>query len=160
SIPLFSNIPTLVIGMDVSHGSPHQLNVPSIAAVVSSRYWPQISRYKAVVRTQPSKVEMIASLFKPVSDTKDDGIISEVLKDFRATSGMKPKQIIIFRDGVSDSQFNQVLNIELNEIIKACKHLDESWCPKFTVIVAQKNHHTRFFKANAPQENVSPGLLI
>jgi hypothetical protein len=110
---------------------------------------------------------MIASLFKPVSDTKDDGIIrfvfsiisdycykqkviscytivknstrffmfslpsfnnllirlvasfySELLKDFRATSGMKPKQIIIFRDGVSDSQFNQVLNIELEEIIK------------------------------------------
>ncbi|GAU16404.1 hypothetical protein TSUD_117530 [Trifolium subterraneum] len=160
SIPLFSNIPTLVIGMDVSHGSSHQLNVPSIAAVVSSRYWPQISRYKAVVRAQPSKVEMIASLFKPVSDTKDDGIISELLKDFRATSGMKPKQIIIFRDGVSDSQFNQVLNIELNEIIKACKHLDENWCPKFTVIVAQKNHHTRFFKPNAPQENVSPGTVI
>jgi hypothetical protein len=33
SIPLFSNIPTLIIGMDVSHGSPYQLNVPSIAAV-------------------------------------------------------------------------------------------------------------------------------
>ncbi|WJX30546.1 hypothetical protein P8452_19072 [Trifolium repens] len=160
SIPLFSNIPTLIIGMDVSHGSPYQLNVPSIAAVVSSRYWPQISRYKAVVRAQSSKVEMISSLFKPVSDTKDDGIISELLKDFRATSGMKPKQIIIFRDGVSDSQFNQVLNIELEEIIKACKHLDESWCPKFTVIVAQKNHHTRFFKPNASQENVSPGTVI
>jgi hypothetical protein len=43
--------------------------------VVSSRYWPQISRYKAVVRSQSSKVEMISSLFKPVSDTKDDGII-------------------------------------------------------------------------------------
>ncbi|KAK2385915.1 protein argonaute [Trifolium repens] len=160
SIPLFSNIPTLIIGMDVSHGSPYQLNVPSIAAVVSSRYWPQISRYKAVVRAQSSKVEMIASLFKPVSDTKDDGIISELLKDLRATSGMKPKQIIIFRDGVSDSQFNQVLNIELEEIIKACKHLDENWCPKFTVIVAQKNHHTRFFKPNAFQENVSPGTVI
>ncbi|MCI26094.1 protein argonaute 4-like, partial [Trifolium medium] len=59
SIPLVSNIPTLIIGMDVSHGSPGQSDVPSIAAVVSSRYWPQISRYRAAVRTQPSKVEMM-----------------------------------------------------------------------------------------------------
>ncbi|XP_003598353.2 protein argonaute 4A [Medicago truncatula] len=160
SIPLFSKIPTLVIGMDVSHGSQGQSEALSIAAVVSSRCWPQISRYKAVVRTQSSKVEIVQSLFKPVSDTKDDGIISELLKDFQTTSGVKPQQIIIFRDGVSESQFNQVLNIELNEIIKACKCYDESWCPKFTLIVAQKNHHTRFFKANSPQENVSPGTVI
>ncbi|KAK2439745.1 protein argonaute [Trifolium repens] len=154
SIPLVSNVPTLIIGMDVSHGSPGQSDVPSIAAVVSSRYWPQISRYRAAVRTQSSKVEMITSLFK------DDGIISELLIDFHATSRRKPQQIIIFRDGVSESQFNQVLNIELDEIIKACKRFDESWSPKFTLIVAQKNHHTRFFKPNAPQENVSPGTVI
>ncbi|CAK8568369.1 unnamed protein product [Lathyrus sativus] len=160
SIPVFSNIPTMVIGMDVSHGSPYQLDVPSIVAVVSSRYWPQISRYKAAVRTQPSKVEIIQSLFKPVSDTKDDGIISELLKDFYATSGTRPQQIIIFRDGVSETQFSQVINFELDEIIKACKHFDENWCPKFTLIVAQKNHHTRFFKVNAPQENVLPGTVI
>ncbi|WJX36418.1 Protein argonaute 4A [Trifolium repens] len=35
SIPLVSNVPTLIIGMDVSHGSPGQSDVPSIAAVVS-----------------------------------------------------------------------------------------------------------------------------
>jgi hypothetical protein len=33
SIPLVSNVPTLIIGMDVSHGSPGQSDVPSIAAV-------------------------------------------------------------------------------------------------------------------------------
>jgi eukaryotic translation initiation factor 2C len=44
--------------------------------------------------------------------------------------------------------------------LQAFKHFDESWSPKFALIVAQKNHHTRFFKPNAPQENVSPGLLF
>lgn len=110
SIPLFSKIPTLVIGMDVSHGSQGQSEALSIAAVwynfrfschyilsviltistqclpniiqvVSSRCWPQISRYKAVVRTQSSKVEIVQSLFKPVSDTKDDGIIRFVFSN-------------------------------------------------------------------------------
>ncbi|KAK6164049.1 hypothetical protein DH2020_000913 [Rehmannia glutinosa] len=104
------------------------------AKVVSSRQWPSISRYRACVRTQSAKVEMIDSLYKRVSDTEDDGIM---------------------RDGVSESQFNQVLNIELDQIIEACKFLDEKWNPKFVVIVAQKNHHTKFFQPNSP-DNVQP----
>ncbi|KAE9463309.1 hypothetical protein C3L33_04791, partial [Rhododendron williamsianum] len=119
SMPLISKVPTMIIGMDVSHGSPGQSDVPSIAAVVSSRNWPFISRYRASVRTQSPKVEMIDSLYKRVSDTEDDGILREALLEFYVSSGKrKPDQIIIFRDGVSESQFNQVLNIELDQIIE------------------------------------------
>ncbi|KHG22610.1 Protein argonaute 4 -like protein [Gossypium arboreum] len=40
----------------------------------------------------------------------DDGIMKEALLDFYTSSGKrKPDQIIVFRDGVSESQFNQVL---------------------------------------------------
>ncbi|KAJ4842473.1 Protein argonaute-4 [Turnera subulata] len=160
SIPVISKVPTIILGMDVSHGSPGQSDVPSVAAVVGSRQWPLISRYRACVRTQSPKVEMIDSLFKKVSDSEDDGIIRELLVDFYVSSGKrKPEQIIIFRDGVSESQFNQVLNIELDQIIEACKFLDEKWSPKFVVIVAQKNHHTKFFQSGSP-DNVPPGTII
>ncbi|GMI94287.1 OVEREXPRESSOR OF CATIONIC PEROXIDASE 11, ARGONAUTE 4 [Hibiscus trionum] len=160
SIPVVSKAPTIILGMDVSHGSPGQSDIPSIAAVVSSRQWPLISRYRASVRTQSPKLEMIDSLFKRVSDKEDEGIIREVLLDFYTSSGKrKPDQIIIFRDGVSESQFNQVLNIELDQVIEACKFLDESWNPKFVVIVAQKNHHTKFFQQGSP-DNVPPGTVI
>ncbi|KAH6814286.1 Argonaute family protein [Perilla frutescens var. frutescens] len=160
SIPVVSKIPTLILGMDVSHGSPGQSDIPSIAAVVSSRQWPSISRYRACVRTQSPKLEMMDSLYKRVSETEDDGIMRELLLDFYVSSAKrKPDQIIIFRDGVSESQFNQVLNIELNQIIEACKFLDEKWHPKFLVLVAQKNHHTKFFLPNSP-DNVQPGTII
>lgn len=33
AIPLVSNTPTIILGMDVSHGSPGQSDIPSIAAV-------------------------------------------------------------------------------------------------------------------------------
>ncbi|GAA0158071.1 translation initiation factor [Lithospermum erythrorhizon] len=161
TLPLVSKVPTIILGMDVSHGSPGQSDVPSIAAVVSSRQWPLISRYRASVRTQSPKVEMIDSLFKPVSEKEDEGIIRELLLDFYVSSGkQKPDQIIIFRDGVSESQFNQVLNKELDQIIEACKFLDEKWSPKFLVIVAQKNHHTKFFQSGGSPDNVPPGTII
>ncbi|XP_007049194.2 PREDICTED: protein argonaute 16 [Theobroma cacao] len=160
NLPLIKDIPTLILGMDVSHGSPGRSDIPSIAAVVGSRCWPLISRYRASVRTQSPKLEMIDALYKPLANGNDDGIIRELLLDFFKTSnGCKPKQIIVFRDGVSESQFNQVLDIELEQIIKAYQHLGESDVPKFTVIVAQKNHHTKLFQANAP-ENVPPGTVV
>ncbi|KAF8008168.1 hypothetical protein BT93_K1988 [Corymbia citriodora subsp. variegata] len=134
-VPIIKDTPTMILGMDVSHGSPGRSDMPSIAAVVGSRCWPLISRYRASVRTQSPKVEMIDSLFKPLADGVDDGIM---------------------RDGVSESQFNQVLNIELEQIAKAYQNLGETNIPKFTVIVAQKNHHTKLFQANSP-ENVPPG---
>ncbi|KAK8988403.1 hypothetical protein V6N11_029794 [Hibiscus sabdariffa] len=140
SIPMISKVPTIILGMDVSHGSPGQSDVPSIAAVVSSREWPLISRYRAAVRTQSPKLEMIDSLFKP-SGMVDEGIMREALWDFYKSSGKrKPDQIIIFRDGVSESQFNQVLNKELDQVI-------------------EKNHHTKFFHQRS-SDNVKPGTAI
>ncbi|KVI08483.1 Argonaute/Dicer protein, PAZ [Cynara cardunculus var. scolymus] len=159
-MPVVSRTPTIIIGMDVSHGSPGRSDVPSIAAVVGSRNWPLVSRYRASVRTQSSRVEMIDGLFKPVSDDKDEGMIRELLEDFyRSTPKLKPQNIIIFRDGVSESQFSQVLNIELEQIMEACKFLDGDWNPKFLVIVAQKTHHTKFFQPNN-EANVPPGTII
>lgn len=33
TLPVVSKVPTLILGMDVSHGSPGQSDIPSIAAV-------------------------------------------------------------------------------------------------------------------------------
>ncbi|KAI3454374.1 hypothetical protein Pfo_011037 [Paulownia fortunei] len=160
SIPLVSKIPTMIFGMEVSHASPGRTDSPSIASVVGSRQWPRISSYRASLRTLPPKVQMIDSLFKPMSEQEDAGIIRELLLEFYASSGQKkPAQIIIFRNGLSTSQFDQILNVEMDQILKACNFLEEKWRPKFTVIVSQRRHHTKFFDANSGA-NVSPGTVI
>ncbi|MED6120044.1 Protein argonaute 16 [Stylosanthes scabra] len=158
-LPLIKDTPTMILGMDVSHGPPGS-NHPSIAAVAGSRCWPLISRYRASARTQSSKEEMIDALCKPLDEGNDNGIIRELLLDFYESSDKcKPSQIIVFRDGVSESQFNQVLNVELSQIKKAYELLEAVIIPKFTVIVAQKNHHTKLFLANSP-DNVPPGTVV
>ncbi|XP_047058374.1 protein argonaute 4A-like [Lolium rigidum] len=157
AIPLVLKAQTIIFGMDVSHGSPGS-NVPSVAAVVSSLGWPLISKYRASVRTQAPRKESIDNLFKQVGDD-DQGLIKESLIDFLNNSkGQTPEQIIIFRDGVSECQFNMVLTDELTKITEACKffgskHFGGKWFPKFTVIIAQKNHHTRFFLPNERNRN-------
>ncbi|PPS13939.1 hypothetical protein GOBAR_AA06634 [Gossypium barbadense] len=84
SIPVVSKVPTIILGMGALFDFPEQSDVPSIATMILSS--------------------------KPVSDKVDDGIMKEALLDFYTSSGKrKPDQIIIFRDGVSESQFNQVL---------------------------------------------------
>ncbi|KAJ3669410.1 hypothetical protein LUZ60_011360 [Juncus effusus] len=160
TIPIVHSTPTLILGLDVSHGMPGRNDLPSIAAVVGSRHWPSISKYRASVRTQSPKLEMIDQLYKPQANGSDDGMIREILIDFYQTSeARKPSQIIIFRDGVSETQFNQVLNIELSQIIQAYQQLGDGPLPKFTLIIAQKNHHTKLFQADSP-DNVPPGTVV
>ncbi|PPR90599.1 hypothetical protein GOBAR_AA30079 [Gossypium barbadense] len=108
SIPVVSKVPTIILGMDALFGSPEQSDIPSIAAMVGFMKWPLISSYRASGHTRSLKLEMIDSLFKLVSDKVDEGIVRKAFLDFYTSLGKrKPDQIIIFRDGVSKSQFNQ-----------------------------------------------------
>ena len=46
---------------------------------------------------------------------------------FQRTKGRKPHKIIYYRDGVSEGQFEDILNLEMTAIQRACKELpDES----------------------------------
>ncbi|KAF6164015.1 hypothetical protein GIB67_028719 [Kingdonia uniflora] len=71
NIPMISKAPAVMLGMDVLHGSPGQVDVPFISVMVSSRQWSFISRYRACVRTLSPKVEMVVALFKRDSNTMD-----------------------------------------------------------------------------------------
>ncbi len=60
--------------------------------------------------------------------------------------GRLPKNIVIFRDGVSEGQFKIVLDREVQYIRQACdlKYGNEKK-PRLTVIVSVKRHQTRFY---------------
>ncbi|KAF5769510.1 putative Piwi domain, ribonuclease H-like superfamily [Helianthus annuus] len=127
SIPFVSSIPTMIFGMVLSHSGS---DVPSTAAIVSSRKWPLICRYRASARAQSARVETIDGLFEPVSPERDEGMIRELLEDFYQSTS------------------------------KACRFIrDDYWDPKFTVIVTQKAQRTNFLQPK-PDANVPPGTII
>ena len=68
--------------------------------------------------------------------------MKEALLDFHTSSGKrKPDQIIIFKDGVSESQFNQVLI----KLLRLASSLTRSGTLKIVVIVVRKTIILSFF---------------
>ncbi|KAL5983192.1 argonaute 1B [Asimina triloba] len=151
-IPFVSDTPTIIFGADVTHPPPGEDSIPSIAAVVASQDWPEVTKYAGLVSAQTHRREMIEDLYKewedPVKGIATGGMIRELLLSFRRATGYKPQRIIFYRDGVSEGQFHEVLELELKAIRKACASLEANYQPPITFIVVQKRHHTRLFAKN------------
>jgi eukaryotic translation initiation factor 2C len=170
-IPRVSDVPTIIFGADVTHPHPGEDSSPSIAAVVASQDWPEVTKYAGLVCAQAHRQEIIQDLFKtwedPVKGTMTGGMIKELLISFRRATGEKPKRIIFYRDGVSEGQFYQVLLYELDAIRKACNSLEPNYQPPVTFVVVQKRHHTRLFANNHNDSrsvdrsgNILPGTVV
>ncbi|VAH30859.1 unnamed protein product [Triticum turgidum subsp. durum] len=163
-LPRIGKIPTIIFGADVSHPHPGEgCSSPSIAAVVASQDWPEITKYAGLVSPQTHREEVINNLF----NEETGGMIKEHLISFRRATGCIPGRIIFYRDGVSNGQLNQVLDVELSAIKKACASLDPCYSPRVTFVVVQKRHHTRLFSDNYDvvstiygSGNVLPGTVI
>ncbi|CAN5974280.1 unnamed protein product [Sphagnum jensenii] len=170
-IPLVSDIPTIIFGADVTHPHPGEDSSPSIAAVVASQDWPEVTKYAGLVCAQAHRQELIQDLYKSWVDPQrghcTGGMIKELLISFRKATGQKPLRIIFYRDGVSEGQFYQVLLYELDAIRKACASLEPDYQPPVTFVVVQKRHHTRLFASNHNDNrtvdrsgNILPGTVV
>nr|CAB3459881.1 unnamed protein product [Digitaria exilis] len=170
-IPLVSDRPTIIFGADVTHPHPGEDSSPSIAAVVASQDWPEVTKYAGLVSAQAHRQELIQDLFKvwqdPQRGTVTGGMVKELLISFRRATGQKPQRIIFYRDGVSEGQFYQVLLYELDAIRKACASLEPNYQPPVTFVVVQKRHHTRLFANNHNDQrsvdksgNILPGTVV
>ncbi|KAI8363651.1 Piwi domain-containing protein [Mortierella sp. GBAus27b] len=135
-LPFMEKRNTLIIGADVSHPSPGEdNNKPSIASVVASI---DDNGYKFIGRLllQDSRLEVIETL---------QTVIQEIIYSYKKTRGHHPKRILVYRDGVSESQFAEILRTEVMAIKSACLKLDKKYLPPITFVVVKKNHHARFF---------------
>ncbi|CAJ2501490.1 Uu.00g043430.m01.CDS01 [Anthostomella pinea] len=60
-------------------------------------------------------------------------------------AGLLSQHVYFLRDGCAEGQFQQVIDRELKEIKVMFREANAPGPPKFTVIVAIKRHHIRFF---------------
>lgn len=68
-----------------------------------------------------------------------------------------PENILIYRDGVSESQYEAVLREELEQLRNTCGvFYSGRKNPKITLIIVGKRHHTRFFKQLGSNNSTNP----
>ncbi|KAI5865940.1 Piwi-domain-containing protein [Durotheca rogersii] len=120
--------------------------LPSLVGMVSTASW-----------AQAGKVEMLDETLKSAFSSR--------LDLWRKYNQALPQNIIIFRDGVSEGQFQQVIDIELPRIRAAC---DEKYPPKqkpkISVLVSVKRHQTRFYPTDpshmTKSRNIKSGTVV
>lgn len=131
------------------------LGNPSIAAVVAS-IDSHYGQWPGSIRCQTSKQEMVSTL---------NEMMQERLMLWKQKNKRSPDKILIYRDGVSEGQYQQVLEHELAQIREACKEVyDSDPQPQITIVVVGKRHHTRFYPTDARQAdykgNPLPGTIV
>ncbi|CEF61129.1 Protein argonaute-4 [Strongyloides ratti] len=152
--PIF-NEPVIFLGADITHPPAGDPKKPSIAAVVGSMD-AHPSRYAATVRVQSTRQEIITDLAF---------MVRELLVQFYKSTHFKPTKIVLYRNGVTENNFLNVLQYELRAIREACMSLERGYQPGITFIVVQKRHHTRFFVCNKDErvgkaQNIPPGTIV
>lgn len=139
---LISEDKTMIVGIDVTHPSPGSRGAPSVAGVVASvDRW--LGQWPSVLSVQKSRKEMVTEL----------GIMLKSRLELwrkRSKHTAYPENILIYRDGVSEGQYQLVLDEELPQIRAACKDVyppadQKKGLPRLTIAVVGKRHHTRFY---------------
>lgn len=127
----------IILGADVSHPMVGYDSC-SVAALVGSTN-DRCLQFASSIRNQEGRTEMMTQL---------DDMFLEVLSqtDFNLKT---LKSIIMFRDGVSEGQYQQALESEVAALRQVCQN--HASHPRITYIIVTKRHHTKFFiESNNP----------
>ncbi|KAF2278534.1 Piwi-domain-containing protein [Westerdykella ornata] len=148
--------PTMVIGADVSHpapgaGSNEKASFAAITVSADTTY----TRYWAQCQTNGSRVEMVTT-----QNIKDH--LGDMAKMWmqRVGQGRPPQRVLYIRDGVSEGQYAAVLEEEVRDMKNVFAAIGVQ-VPQFTVVIAGKRHHIRFFPQQGDRNgNPLPGTLV
>lgn len=147
----------MYVGIDLSHGAPSSSRGRSTVAVVASaddipnRYFKEIYMQERPSDAKGESWECVVDMKKIMKS-----LISQY---YEKHQGQPPTAIVIYRDGISTSEFDTVFEKELTAIREACVELSPIYRPCLTYIVVNKRHHTRFFEKDS-KGNVSAGTVI
>ena len=139
----------MVIGVDVYHDPSARGS--SIAGVVSSTNT-SMSRWYSTTCFQRPGQELIDSL--KIAFLK-------ALKKFYEINHIWPDKVIVFRDGVGDSQLSISAKYEAEQFKDSFRNVSETYKPGFAFVVVQKRINTRiFFQGTKELENPPPGSVL
>ena len=137
--PTSSKVPTdtMFCGIDVCHpGKKAVQDCPSVVGFIANTD-SDCAQWPASVRAQIGRQEMVSAV---------GNMLVERLKLWKANNnGVLPRKIMIYRDGVSTSQYAAVLQQELPGIREAIQKQYGVNLPQISLVICTKRHHRRFY---------------
>ncbi|WWC67948.1 uncharacterized protein I206_101867 [Kwoniella pini CBS 10737] len=145
---------TMMIGADVTHPPPQGgLIQPSIAVTVCAVNG-ENNKFAPAIRLQEGRVEIIQDL----ENMMYDHIIA-----FEKNTKAKPEKILFFRDGVSEGQYGQCVEYEVEAVKRAARKFAK-YMPKITFVICAKRHAMRFFAVGESDKdrtgNLPAGTIV
>ncbi|CAG9322825.1 unnamed protein product [Blepharisma stoltei] len=142
---------TMVIGIDVFHDTVKKSQ--SVVGFVASIH-PAFTQYYNSVKLQPRSGEEIASSVS--------GCLREALVAFFENTKRRfmPEHVIVYRDGVADSQIEAVRIFEVEGMKKVINSF-EDYHPNFTYIIVNKKTNAKLYApSNRGIGNPLPGTVV
>lgn len=146
----------MILGMNMVHPATPAIgrfkHAPSVAALVASLD-PKCTVYGHAVRVQPRGKTTVEHLEEMLYDIMTH-------REKYSKDGW-PSRIVLLREGVSESQMEDVYLQELIAI-ERCYSLRGLPNPSITAMVIQRNHSIRLFEQRMedPRQNLGPGTVV
>ncbi|KAL1867448.1 hypothetical protein VTK73DRAFT_4186 [Phialemonium thermophilum] len=146
-----------VVGLDVTHPPPGAgAQSKSIVGMVAS-VGRDLAQWPATICFQPREDMEIVTNMQCFRD-----LLEPHLRRYKKHNTKYPDVLIVYRDGVSEGQYNHVIDLEKPQIQTVCEEVyraDNRPPPKLSIIVVGKRHHTRFF-TDEKKQNPVPGTVV
>ncbi|CDW90249.1 macronuclear development protein 1 [Stylonychia lemnae] len=145
----FLRKPTMIVGYDIHH-KKRQKSLLAICVTINQ----QANRYWSKVYEQSGEMDEIVKGL--------DKVFIEAMEAFKLHNKVYPQQIIIYRDGVGESQKKVVISQEIDQIQKALLELKQNDSSKFIFVMVNKRVKARFMLDNGGGrlDNAQPGTVI
>jgi len=126
----------MVIGIDVFHDTKNKSK--SILGFCATIH-PNLNKYYSTIAVHPSGHEIGTAIGK---------LFTEAINVFNEKARRFPETIIVFRDGVSESQVDAVKRMEVDSVLSACQQIrvgSEVYSPNLIYTVVVKITSARLF---------------
>jgi aubergine-like protein len=139
----------MVVGIDIYHDLVNRRkSVMGFCATVH----PNFSKYYSTAALQASGQEIVSAIGQ---------CFTEALLVFREKARKLPETVIIFRDGVGESQVSGITEFEVASLQRACESVETGYSPLLSYVVVIKKPSAKFFSTGARGvTSPKPGTLV
>ena len=147
-MPYFDK-PTMICGMDIYKVGSGGRSILAVTCSINQR----ATKYWSMAKVQDENQDVSNIL---------EGVFYEALEEFKKKNTLFPEHVILYRDGMGESQKNFILQHEVPQINLAFKRHGIQDSSKLMVILVNKRINQRLFNTENPNriQNPQPGTVV